>query len=118
MRITLNFKKHCYASDMKSPCVYMLASQKNGTLYIGMTTDLPERMWQHKTGQTPGFTSKYNVTRLVWFEPCDTLDEAYQRERSLKRYLRAWKIALIEKDNPNWMNLHPETGEYLPMDED
>ncbi len=87
--------------------VYILASAPYGTLYIGATTDLIRRVWQHREKIIPGFTSKYDVLRLVWFEVHSDLREAALRERRLKKWNRAWKIALINKDNPRWDDLYP-----------
>ena len=86
--------------------VYLLASQPHGTLYIGSTSDLVRRVWEHKTKAVPGFTAKYDVDRLVWFEAHDTLEGAMQRERRIKSWKRSWKIELIEKDNPHWIDLY------------
>jgi putative endonuclease len=85
--------------------VYILASQKNGTLYIGVTSDLPARIDQHKANAVPGFTSKYNVHNLVWYENHPTIEEAIMREKQLKKWNRNWKLELIEKDNPQWCDL-------------
>jgi putative endonuclease len=85
--------------------VYLLASRPHGTLYVGKTSDLHRRVWQHKTKAVPGFTVKYAVDRLVWFEPHETLESAFRRERQLKGWKRAWKIQLIESDNPYWIDL-------------
>ena len=87
--------------------VYMLASRKHGTIYIGVTSQLVQRISEHKARTRPGFTSRYGVTRLVWFERFDAIEDAIRREKSLKRYPRAWKINLIERDNPNWDVLFP-----------
>jgi putative endonuclease len=87
-------------------CAYMLASGKNGTLYIGVTSDLAQRVWQHRLGAGSAFTRKYGVTCLVWFEIRDWYDVARARERTMKEWKRAWKIALIERDNPNWDDLY------------
>ena len=85
--------------------VYILASKKNGTLYVGLTNDLVRRLEEHKAKLVPGFTRKYGVDRLVYFEAYESILEARAREHSLKRWRRAWKIALIEKDNPEWRDL-------------
>jgi putative endonuclease len=82
--------------------VYMLASRKNGTLYIGVTGNLPLRIEQHKAGAVPGFTQRYGVDRLVWFERHADIHEAIAREKQLKGWNRAWKIKLIEAGNPEW----------------
>jgi putative endonuclease len=80
---------------------YLLASKPYGTLYIGSTSDLVRRVWEHKAGAIAGFTANYGVNRLVWFERHDTLEEAMLRERRIKSWKRAWKIELIERDNPH-----------------
>ncbi len=85
--------------------VYMLASKRNGTLYVGVTNDLSRRVGEHKSGAVPGFTRQYRVDRLVYVEGYSSILEARARERSLKRWRRDWKIQLIEKDNPNWNDL-------------
>lgn len=85
--------------------VYILASQKNGTLYIGVTSNLPSRIDHHKAHAVPGFTSKYNVHNLVWYENHPTIEEAISREKQLKTWNRTWKLELIEKDNPEWHDL-------------
>jgi putative endonuclease len=90
---------------MPSGIVYMTASKRNGTLYIGVTFDLFVRMFQHRTGRGSKFVQKYGVTMLVWFEEHARYVDAIQRETSLKRWKRAWKIALIEKGNPEWRDL-------------
>ncbi len=87
------------------PVVYILASQKNGTLYIGVTSNLLERVNQHKSGLYDGFTQKYNVKILVYFENFPTMIEAITREKQLKKWNRAWKIQLIEENNPSWKDL-------------
>jgi putative endonuclease len=85
--------------------VYLLASQPQGTLYVGVTSDLVQRVWQHKSKAVPGFTSKYGVDRLVWFEPHELWESAIRREKQIKGWKRAWKIPLIEADNPHWADL-------------
>jgi putative endonuclease len=87
--------------------VYMLASQPHGTLYVGMTDDLIRRIWEHKMKLVPGFTAKYGVDRLVWYEAHQTREAAWLRERQIKEWRRAWKIELIERDNPQWVDLYP-----------
>jgi putative endonuclease len=86
--------------------VYLLSSGKHGTLYLGMTRDLVRRVYQHKTKATPGFTSRYGVTRLVWFETYDDPTTAITREKEIKKWRRDWKVALIENENPDWDDLH------------
>lgn len=87
---------------------YIMASRKHGTLYVGVTSDLRNRVSQHREGLSPGFTQRYGVKRLVWFEQQDDIVAAIQRETSIKRYRRQWKINLIEQDNPNWDDLFPQ----------
>ena len=87
--------------------VYLLASQPHGTLYVGKTNDLQRRVWEHKAKVVPGFTAKYSVDKLVWYEAHESLESVFQRERRIKGWKRAWKIELIEKDNPQWVNLYP-----------
>jgi putative endonuclease len=88
--------------------VYLLASQRNGTLYIGVTNDLVRRVGEHKDGVVPGFTRRYNVKLLVYFEVFDDARTAIQREKHMKEWRRAWKLALIEKANPQWRDLYDE----------
>ena len=90
----------------RMPCVYMLTSKYNGTLYIGVTSDLPKRIWEHKEGFVEGFTEKYNVHLLVWYEVHESMDEAIVREKQLKKWNRQWKIRLINELNPNWNDLY------------
>ncbi len=85
--------------------VYILASRRNGTLYTGMTDELVRRIWQHKNGELPGFTAKYGVKNLVWFEEHGSRDSAFTRERQIKKWKRAWKLQLIEAQNPAWDDL-------------
>ena len=84
---------------------YLLASKRNGTLYVGMTNNLVRRIWEHREELLLGFTKKYGVHKLVWYEEHATAAGAWHREKRLKHWLRAWKITLIEKDNPNWDDL-------------
>ena len=86
--------------------VYMLASRRHGTIYIGVTNDLSRRVWEHKTKRFKGFTAKYGVERLVWHEEYDVPTEAIAREKSLKKWHRDWKIRLIEEFNPLWTDLY------------
>lgn len=89
--------------------VYILASKKNGTLYVGVTSDLIKRVYQHKNGLAKvGFTKKYSVHLLVYFESVEDINSGIQREKQLKNWHRDWKIKLIEKNNPNWKDLYPE----------
>jgi putative endonuclease len=87
--------------------VYLLASRRHGTLYLGVTSDLVRRIDQHKTKVISGFTAKYGVERLVWFEPYDDPTDAIAREKALKKGRRDWKIRLIEEQNPEWRDLFP-----------
>jgi putative endonuclease len=89
------------------PFAYILASNPNGTLYVGSTSDLVRRVWEHKVKAIPGFTAKYGVDRLVWYEAYESLAAAAQREKRLKGWKRLWKMQLIEKDNPQWIDLYP-----------
>jgi putative endonuclease len=86
----------------------MLASQKNGTLYIGVTSDLAKRVWEHKNNIVEGFTKEYRVHQLVWFELHESMESAILREKRLKEWKRKWKLALIERTNPNWQDLYPK----------
>ncbi|MBE2295780.1 MAG: GIY-YIG nuclease family protein [Phycisphaerales bacterium] len=90
---------------MKQPAVYILASQRNGTLYIGVTGDLVKRIWEHKSDQAEGFTRKYQVHGLVYYELHQEMLTAITREKQLKKWNRVWKLALIEKQNPQWRDL-------------
>ena len=93
---------------MKQPCVYMMASKRNGTLYIGVTSNLLQRVWYHKQGLVEGFTKRYGVHTLVWYEPHETMVAAIGREKALKEWKRSWKLELIEKHNPDWQDLGNE----------
>lgn len=86
--------------------VYILASARNGTLYVGQTDDLRKRAWEHREKLRPGFTARHAVTRLVWYEPHDTRESARAREHAMKRWYRAWKLRLIEETNPDWEDLY------------
>ena len=93
---------------MKAGYVYIMASGKNGTIYIGVTSDLVKRVWEHRNGAVEGFTKKYGCKVLVWFEAYDDLQEARWRELQMKEWKRAWKIRLIEERNLDWEDLYPE----------
>jgi len=93
-----------------APTVYILASARNGTLYIGVTSDLPGRLFRHRDETFPGFTARYGVYRLVWFEQHATMEHAIQREKRLKKWNRAWKLRLIEEANPDWRDLAEDFG--------
>ena len=90
---------------MKQPCIYILASRERGTLYVGVTSDLVTRVYQHRTHQKQGFTSRYGVHRLVRFEMFESMPAAIAREKQLKRWHRQWKVNLIESENPEWADL-------------
>jgi putative endonuclease len=93
---------------MRDYFVYLLASERNGTLYIGVTNDLIRRVHQHREGLADGFTKQYAIKLLVWFESTPSVEAAIQREKQLKNWKREWKIALIERTNPLWRDLYPE----------
>ncbi len=95
---------------MKSPFVYMLASQRNGTIYTGVTSDLVQRVWQHKNNLVSGFTKQYQVHDLVWYELHSDMLSAISREKQIKEWRRKWKIHLIEKSNPYWDDLYMDIG--------
>ena len=90
---------------MRKGYVYVLASRRNGTLYTGVTSDLPGRLYEHQNNLTPGFTSKYDVKTLVWFEEHDLITDAIAREKTIKKWPRQWKIDLIETMNPDWQDI-------------
>jgi putative endonuclease len=91
----------------KQPAVYILASKRNGTLYIGVTSDLVKRIWEHNNDLVEGFTKSYGVHRLVWYELHEDMGSAITREKQLKEWKRQWKLRLIEDTNPNWLDLYP-----------
>lgn len=93
---------------IKRPCVYVLASRRNGTLYVGVTSDLLKRVWEHRNDSVKGFTSRYHVHSLVWFEQHDCMESAIAREKAIKEWKRSWKIRLIEGANPGWQDLYPD----------
>jgi putative endonuclease len=88
--------------------VYLTASKRNGTLYVGVTRDLVRRTYEHKSKTIVGFTQRYGADQLVWFEPHTDVEAAILREKEIKKWRRAWKLALIEKDNPQWRDLYEE----------
>jgi putative endonuclease len=90
--------------------VYLLASAERGTLYIGVTSDLPKRISEHKNKTVPGFTARYGVDRLVWYEAHDNAEAAILREKQMKEWKRDWKINLIERHNPHWVDLYDGLG--------
>jgi putative endonuclease len=91
----------------KQPVTYILATERNGTLYVGVTSNLIARVWQHREHVVDGFTKKYGVKKLVWYEPHETMENAITREKRLKKWNRVWKIRLIETFNPYWNDLWP-----------
>jgi len=91
---------------MKQPCVYLLSSRRNGTLYTGVTSNLPRRVWEHRNHLVEGFTKKYGVTRLVWYEQHESMESAITREKAIKSWKRAWKMELIEAENSEWLDLY------------
>ncbi|MDN5940767.1 MAG: GIY-YIG nuclease family protein [Nitrospira sp.] len=101
---------------MKQPAVYMLASRHNGTLYTGVTSDLVRRIWEHRNDLVEGFTKRYGVRSLVYFELHDDMLEAIRREKQVKKWNRAWKIELIERTNPQWQDLWRSLTESEEMD--
>ncbi|MBG6119628.1 MULTISPECIES: GIY-YIG nuclease family protein [unclassified Sphingobium] len=94
----------------RQPAAYIMASDRNGTLYIGVTSNLMARIHQHRTKAMDGFTARYDVNRLVWFEMCDTMEVAIVREKQLKNWKRKWKLDLIEAGNPRWRDLAEDLG--------
>jgi putative endonuclease len=92
--------------------VYIVASGRNGTLYVGHTDDLPKRIWEHRTGAKSGFASRHGCTQLVWMEPFPAREEAKSRERAIKHWYRAWKLRLIEADNPDWRDLYDDLNSW------
>ena len=98
----------------RQPCVYILASGFNGTLYIGVTSNLIARLHQHRTAEIPGFTSRYGIKRLVHYELTETMEVAILREKQLKRWHRDWKLNLIEQHNPHWADLAAGLG-FVPL---
>lgn len=91
----------------RKPCTYLLASKRNGTLYTGVTSNLLKRVWEHKNNAVEGFTKKYAVHTLVWYEAHETMKSAIQREKSIKIWKRSWKVRMIEEMNPDWKDLYP-----------
>ncbi|MDT8376630.1 MAG: GIY-YIG nuclease family protein [Mariprofundaceae bacterium] len=91
---------------MKQPCAYLLSNRRNGTLYAGVTSNLPRRVWEHRNHLVDGFTKRYGVTCLVWYEQHESMASAIAREKTIKSWKRAWKIELIETENPEWLDLY------------
>jgi putative endonuclease len=92
----------------RQPCVYLLASKRNGTLYTGVTSSLLQRVWEHKNNLVESFTSKYGVHTLVWYEIHHTMEAAIQREKAIKNWKREWKMKVIEEMNPEWRDLYSD----------
>ena len=90
----------------RQPAVYILASKRNGTLYVGVTSDLVKRIWEHKNNMVEGFTKRYMVKQLVWYELHESMESAIMREKRIKNWKRAWKLELIESKNPDWLDLY------------
>ena len=94
--------------EARQPCVCILASQRNVTLYIGVTSNLPARIWQHRNDVVEGFSSRYRMHDLVWFEIHETMESAIGREKAIKVWRRSWKLELVERTNPHWRDLYTE----------
>ncbi|NQW22214.1 MAG: GIY-YIG nuclease family protein [SAR202 cluster bacterium] len=94
----------------RQPCVYLLASGRNGTLYVGVTSNLVQRVWQHKNNFVKGFTKRYGIHTLVWHEVHETMESAIVREKVIKAWKRSWKIALVEELNSGWRDLYEKLG--------
>ena len=92
----------------KKPCVYLLASKQNGTIFTGVTSNLIKRGWAHKNNQVEGFSSQYDVHTLVWYEPHETMESAVQREKTIKNWKRIWKLHIIEENSPHWQDLYQD----------
>ena len=93
---------------MKSPCVYLMASKPHGTIYLGVTSNPVQRVWEHKNNVVEGFTKEHTVHTLVWYELHDTMENAIQREKTIKKWNRSWKVRLIEQENPMWRDLYED----------
>lgn len=92
----------------RQPCVYMLTSKRNGTLYTGVTSNLLKRIWEHKNHVVEGFTKKYGISVLVWYEIHETMESAISKEKAIKNWKRAWKVKVIEENNPQWRDLYSD----------
>ena len=90
----------------KTPVVYIITNKNNTVLYVGVTSDLKKRVWEHKKKLVDGFTKKYNINKLVYFESCDSMEQAIEREKRIKKWNRQWKVEMIEDKNPNWKDLY------------
>ena len=98
---------------MGTAWVYIMASGRNGTIYIGMTTDLPQRVFQHRSGMVPGFTREHGCKLLVWFQGFETIVDARAFEQRMKKWNRAWKLKRIEELSPQWRDLYPELASHV-----
>ena len=94
--------------DRKIPCVYLITNKPHGTLYIGVTSDLPTRIWNHKQRLVEGFAKRHGLDRLVWYETHDTMEEAILREKRMKKWNRDWKVDLVREANPRWRDLYED----------
>ncbi|MGK0298568.1 MAG: putative endonuclease [Gammaproteobacteria bacterium] len=92
----------------RQPCVYILSNNLNGTLYVGVTSDLLKRIWEHKNKVKKGFSHTYNLNKLVWYELHETMESAIQREKAIKKWDRKWKLSVIEEMNPEWRDLYKD----------
>lgn len=108
IQIYIFFISSPYTCGMKTGYVYILASKENGTLYIGVTSDLKKRIWEHRTSAVEGFTSKYKVHTLVYYEQTENIESAIAREKNLKNWQRKWKLELVNRFNPEWKDLYEE----------
>lgn len=100
--------------SMKFSWTYIITNKRNGTLYTGVTSNLEARMWEHRTGHRPGFAREHGCKQLVWFETHNDIEEAITREKRIKRWRREWKLNLIEKENPDWVDLCDELINWVP----
>ena len=92
----------------RQPCVYILTNSRNGTLYVGVTSNLPKRIWEHKNHVIEGFSHLYHLEKLVWYEIHDSMESAIRREKAIKKWIRVWKLIVIEEMNPNWRDLYED----------
>ena len=98
----------------KQPCVYLMASNRNGTLYVGVTSNLVQRAWQHRERVAGGFSDRYSVTRLVWYELHSSMESAITWEKRIKKWNRAWKVRMIDEANPSWRDLWADVTGQQP----
>ena len=104
--MALTFSNHENSHMQKQPCVYIMTNKFRGTLYVGVTSDLHQRVWQHRNHVVKGFTNNYELTCLVYYEPHENMNKAIRREKAIKKWYRAWKVELIESVNPDWVDLY------------